>query len=87
MVTSKLALLLVTARWGMVMSKELGVGDLFGQIVLKEAAGVDRVGESGFEKFVVWMMDGFLRHGLFKRVADGRGGCRQELTDEGRVGD
>ncbi len=37
-----------------------GVGDLFGQIVLKEATGVFRVGKSGFEKFVVWMMDGFL---------------------------
>ena len=42
------------------------MGDLFGQIVLKEAAGVVWVGKSGFEKFVVWMMDGFFWHGSSK---------------------
>ena len=61
--------------------------NLRGQIVLKEAAGVVRVGESGFEEFVVWMMDGFLRHVLFKRVAGGGGDRRRELAEEGRAQD
>ena len=58
-----------------------------GQIVLKEAASVVGVGEGGFEEFVVWVMDGFLRHVLFKRVADGGGDRRQALAEEGRAED
>ena len=60
------------------------MGDLLGQIVLKKAAGVVRVGKGGFEELVVWMMDGFLWHALFKRVAVGWVSCRQELADERR---
>ncbi len=60
---------------------------MFGQIVLKEAASVVRVGEGGFEEFVVWVRDGFLRHVLFERVADGGGDRRQPLAEEGRAED
>ncbi len=60
---------------------------MVGQIVLKEAAGVVRVGEGGFEEFVVWVMDGFLRHVLFKIVADGGEDRRQALTETGRARD
>ena len=61
--------------------------DLRGQIVFKKAASVVGVGESGFEEFVVWVMDGFLRHVLCKRVADGGGDRRQALAEEGRAED
>jgi hypothetical protein len=33
------------------------------------------------------MMDGFLRHVLFKRVAGGGGDRRRELAEEGRAQD
>ena len=63
------------------------MGDLRGQIVLKKAARVVRVGKGGFEKLVVWVMDGVLRHVLFRRVAGGGGDRRRELAEEGRAQD
>ena len=41
-----------------------------------------RVGEGGFKRFVVWMMDEFLWHGLSNRVACGGAGCGQRATDQ-----
>jgi hypothetical protein len=57
------------------------------QIVLKETAGVVRVGESGFEEFVVRVMDGFLQHAFLKRVAVGGEDRRQALAEESQAQD
>ena len=58
-----------------------GATQLAGKMFFKEGPRVVCIRESRLQQLVVWMMNGFLGHGLSKKVAYGGSKCRLDPAD------